>query len=131
MTEKIYQTHLTNQQLIDRLKEVIPEDCRSRNIYGDSAEPARIEEIGGAGFNIMPADKSVNDVIDFCKRRVFHTRAENVNLNKERQSYKWKENRNGVVLDEPVKFNNHAMDAKRYGIYTHCKGQGELNILWI
>ena len=79
----------------------------------------------------MPSDKSVKDGIDFCKRKIFHTRAENVNLNKERQSYKWKEDKNGNILDEPVKFNNHAMDGKRYGVYTHCKGQGELNIKWI
>jgi len=131
LTEKLYQTHLTNQQLIDRMKDEIPEDCRDRNIYGDSAEPARIEEISGAGFNIMPSDKSVKDGIDFCKRKVFHTRAENVNLNKERQCYKWKENKNGVILDDPVKFNDHFMDGKRYAVYTHCKSQGELNIRWV
>jgi len=131
LTEKLYQTHLTNQQLIDKLKELIPEEKRDCNMYGDSAEPARIEEISGAGFNILPSDKSVKDGIDFCKRKVFHTRAENINLNKERQCYKWKENKNGVILDDPVKFNDHLMDGKRYGVYTHCKSQGELNIRWV
>jgi len=131
LTELLYQTHLTNQQLIDKMKDLISEDRRNNNIYGDSAEPARIEEISGAGFNIMPSDKSVQDGIDHCKRKVFHSRAENVNLNKERQCYKWKENKNGIILDEPVKFNDHLMDTKRYAIYTHCKGQGELNIRWV
>jgi len=131
LTEKIYQTHLTNQQLIELMKDIIPEKHRDRNIYGDTAEPARIEEISGAGFNIAPSDKSVNDGIDYCKRKVFHTRAENINVNKERQCYKWKENKNGVVLDTPVKFNDHAMDAIRYAVYTHSLGQGEIEIRFV
>jgi len=32
----------------------------------------------------------------------------------EKKGYKWKEDKNGNVLDEPVKFNDHAMDAERY-----------------
>jgi len=44
-------------------------------IYADSSEPARIEEISRAGFDIRPADKSVKDGIDFCKRRKVHVSA--------------------------------------------------------
>ena len=36
------------------------------------------------------------------------------NLLKEIKSYKWKEDKNGHVLDEPVKFRNHLMDGMRY-----------------
>lgn len=131
LTEKLYQTNLTNQQLIDRLKEIIPIDCRSRDIYADTAEPARIQEICDNNFNCKPSDKSVKDGIDYCKRLKIHTRVENVNLNKERQSYKYKEDKNGIIFDDPVKFNDHLMDGKRYGIYTHCKDRGEVRIRWV
>ena len=122
LTEQLYQTHLTNQQLIDMLKNIIPEEKRSCPIYADAAEPARIEEISRAGFNIHSADKDVKAGIDLCKRQKFFTLASNVNLNKERGTYKWRQDKNGNVLDEPVKFMDHIMDAKRYAIYTHAKG---------
>ncbi len=40
------------------------------------------------------------------------------NIIKEIKSYKWKTDKDGKVLDEPVKFNDDAMDAMRYAIYT-------------
>lgn len=121
LTEKIYTQHLTNQQLIKELKKQIPKEHRRRVIYADSAEPARIEAIFQEGFNIQASDKSVKDGIDFCRDKKFYTKAANVNINKERRSYKYKEDKNGNILDNPVDFCNHAMDAKRYAIYTHLK----------
>ena len=43
------------------------------------------------------------------------------NIIRERSKYKWKTDKDGNPLPEPVKFDDHAMDAIRYGIYTHCK----------
>jgi len=37
-------------------------------------------------------------------------------LLKEIRSYKWKEDKDGKILDEPVKFNDHAISAMRYAI---------------
>jgi phage terminase large subunit len=45
-----------------------------------------------------------------------------INLLKEIRSYKWKTDKDGRVLDEPVKFNDHAMDAGRYGVFTYMTG---------
>lgn len=121
--EKIYETGLTNSALIARLEEVIPPTERSCPIYADSAEPDRIQEIESAGFYILPADKEVKIGIDFCKRLKHHTLASNVSFNKERGSYKWKQDRSGNVLDEPMKFMDHLMDAMRYALWTHHKGR--------
>ncbi len=129
LRELLYQTHLTNSQLIDKLKELIPEEFRHRPMYGDCAEPDRIEEISKAGFNIYPADKEVNIGIDFCKRHRFFTLGSNVNLNKERAVYKWRQDKNGNVLEEPVKFMDHLMDAKRYALYTYQKNNPSWN--WV
>jgi phage terminase large subunit len=115
--EKLYETKLTNTDLIGRLKELVP---GSAEIYADCAEPQRIEEISRAGFNIFPADKSVKDGIDNVKRRNLHIVRSSERLIREIRAYKWKEDKNGNVLDEPVKFNDHLMDAVRYPIHTRA-----------
>jgi len=127
LRELLYQTHLTNEDLIEKLKELIPD--KNRYIYADSAEPARIEEMQRAGFNVHPADKSVKDGIDFVKRQKLHILKSSVNLIKEISGYKYKEDKDGNVLDEPVKFRDHLMDAMRYAIYTHLKE--ETPNIWI
>ena len=59
------------------------------------------------------------DGIDFVKRKNLHVHEDAINLDKEIRAYKWKETKDGITLDEPVKFNDHAMDAIRYGLFTH------------
>lgn len=113
--ELLYQTHLTNQDLIGKLKMLIKQGC---TIYADSAEPARIEEISRAGFDIRPANKSVKDGIDFVKSQRIHIDRNSPNLIAEKHGYKYREDRNGNVLDDPVKFRDHLMDCERYAIYT-------------
>jgi len=124
LSELLYQTKLTNSQLIEKLKEIFKDNNFKQEmlIYADNAEPNRIEEINNAGFNCLPADKSVKDGLDFCKRQQYVSCEENVNLNKERSGYKHKVDKSGKVFDDPVKFKDHAMDSKRYGDYTHNKG---------
>lgn len=119
ITELLYQTGLTNNQVIQKLNDM--KVFKSSPIYCDNAEPARIEEICRAGYNAKPADKSVKDGIDHCQRQKLMIHENSVNLIKEIKSYKWKVNKDGITLDEPVKFNDHAMDMMRYGIYSHTK----------
>lgn len=117
--ELIYETKQTTPMLIERMKEVIPERNRNKYIYADDAEPDRIEEIRLAGFNIHPAEKSVDDGIMYVKTVKLHIHSGSPNLIKEMDGYKYKEDKDGNVLEEPVKFNNHLMDAKRYALYTY------------
>jgi phage terminase large subunit len=123
--EIIYQTHLTNADLIELMKQKIPISYRQFPIYADAEDTNRIEEIYRAGFNIKPANKSVKDGIDFVKRLEIFSCNENVNLNKERKFYKWQIDKKGNVLDKPVKFNDHLMDAERYALYTHYHQEGK------
>jgi len=111
--ELVYQSHLTNSDLIEIMKDKID---KGKAIYADSAEPQRIEEIYQAGFNIYPAEKSVKFGIDKVKQYKLHILEDSVNLIKEIRSYKWKEDKEGRILEEPVKFNDHAMDAMRYAL---------------
>jgi len=50
---------------------------------------------------------------------------------KEIKGYKYKETSKGEVLDEPVKFMDHAMDALRYAVYTHCSSRNEVGVAWL
>lgn len=115
--EEIYETHLTNPDLISKL-EALGID-RDKEIKADSAEPDRIQEIRNAGFCINPAKKgkdSVKNGIDVVKRKKLHIVRDSSNVLKEARSYKWKEDKDGKLMDEPVKFLDHSLDALRYAI---------------
>lgn len=93
----LYQTKLTNSDLIERLKTLIPDKERDKEIYCDSAEPDRIQELCNAGFNAMPSDKSVKDGIDYIKGLNVHVTKDSVDVIKEKNSYSYKKNRKSVV----------------------------------
>lgn len=124
LRELLYETKLNNEQLIEKLKILILQENRSKYIFADDEDPSRISEIKAAGFNCHPAKKKlVKPGIDLCKRKKFHTLADNTNLNKEASIYKWKTDKDGDLTDkvEPVKFRDHLMDAKRYAIVGYEK----------
>lgn len=120
LEELLYRSKMTNADLIVQLKlSGIKEP-----IYCDSAEPQRIEELRRAGIFAKPAFKgknSVKDGIDFCKRTKFYLTEDSINLIKEMGGYCYKKDKDDNILEEPVKFMDHALDAFRYGIYTHFK----------
>jgi len=114
--KELYKTHLTNSELIEEMKTFVHANS---DVYADAAEPDRIKEIEQAGFNIYPAKKEVKNGIDFLKRKKIYIHENCTNTIEEIKNYKYKEDRQGNVLDEPVKFNDHAMDALRYAVYTY------------
>ena len=118
--EKLYESGLTNNDLIKTLNKLIPQkEKRNSCIYADCAEPARIEEIFRAGFNIHKSDKSIRDGIDFIKSKKLHITKDSYNICKEIEGYSWKTDKDGHSLEEPLKIDDHTMDAIRYAIYTH------------
>lgn len=117
--ELLYKSELTNADLIRELRGIAISE--NAPIYADSAEPQRIQEIRRAGWNIHPADKSVTDGIDAVKRYRLHIHPDSTNLISEIRGYKYREDKDGRVLEEPVKFRDHCMDAVRYAIHTHLK----------
>jgi len=116
--ELIYETHLTNSMLIDKIKQMELTDT----IYGDSEDPNRITEIQQAGINILPADKGKGSVklgIDLIKSKKTFICKDSINLYKESKIYSWKTTSDGTITDEPSKFNDHGMDGGRYAIYSN------------
>jgi phage terminase large subunit len=112
----LYETKLTTNDLIERYKSLgIP---IYTEIFCDAAEPKTIEELCRAGYNAKPADKDVTEGIRKLKGMPLYITEESEELLKEIKNYKWKIDKAGKVLDEPVKFNDHAIDALRYGVFT-------------
>lgn len=121
LEEILYAPGLTNQALADRMAEAGVH--RTKTIYFDSAEPKSIEELRRAGFYVQPADKgqdSVRSGIDYLKSRKIHIVQGSANLLREHNGYCWRKDKLDRPLPEPVKFEDHLMDAVRYGIFTHC-----------
>jgi phage terminase large subunit len=116
--EVLYETKLTTNDLIERLNGLGIE--KSAELFCDNAEPKTIEEMTRAGYNAKPADKDVYAGIQKVKSLPLFVTPNSSNLIKEIKSYKWKLDKDGKIHPDevPVKFNDHAMDAMRYGIYT-------------
>lgn len=116
--EVLRETHITNGELIERLKGLIPQGERWRPMYCDSAEPQRIEEISRAGFNAHPSDKDVNKGIDSVRAYSIEITARSKKTIEEFGLYRWMETKDGIPLDKPEKVDDHAPDAARYAIHT-------------
>lgn len=112
----IYESHLTNQQLIERLKQL--NINRSAEIFADYSRPESIREIYLAGFNIKDANKDVKKGIDSVKSKDLYIHEGSIDLIKELRSYSWKKDRNEKLLEEPIKTLDDGCDALRYCIHT-------------
>jgi len=117
--EYIYRTGMTNQDIAKELERL--DIGRRQEIFADSAEPKSIDEIYKFGWNIKPATKgrdSINIGIDMLKRYKLFVTKDSQNTIKEFRNYKWKEDKNGNVLNQPVDMYNHSLDACRYATYN-------------
>ena len=116
LRELLYESGLTNSNLIERLHELT---SKSHLMIADCAEPDRIEEIYQQNYDVHACHKGVDSVrrgIDIVRSKTVYYHPDSDNLRKESNSYKWREDAKGNGLDEPVKFKDHLMDAVRYGI---------------
>ena len=117
LDEICYATGLTNSAISQTLRNAEVE--RTATIIADSAEPKSIDEIHGHGFNIHPCRKGADSVragIDYMRSHKLYITERSVNGIKELRNYKYKEDKNGKILNAPVDAFNHFIDASRYAI---------------
>jgi phage terminase large subunit len=113
--ELIYERNLTNQDIANKMKEYNVD--KYIDIIADSAEPKSIEEIRRMGYNIKPATKGPDSIlngIDILKRHKLHVTKQSTNIIKELNGYKWVTDKDGNKLNKPIDMFNHALDAARY-----------------
>jgi phage terminase large subunit len=119
--EHLCQDKLTKPELTEKVKDIVD----YHTLYCDAAEPDSIEELCRHGVNAYPANKDVwSGIVTMKSMPVFYTRTSH-NLKKEYQSYRWKKDRNGLLLEEPVKENDHLIDALRYAVHSYYTGMGK------
>jgi phage terminase large subunit len=90
---------------------------KGKELIADSAEPKSIREIQNQGWNIYPANKgpdSIKSGIDVLQRYKINVTADSLNLIKELRNYKWKQDKDGKQLNEPIDHYNHLIDPLRY-----------------
>lgn len=117
--ELFYRTGMTNRDIHNELLSL--GIGRRDEIFADSAEPKTIDELHRYGWNIKPSTKgrdSINIGIDMLKRYTIHITKKSQNAIKEFRNYKWKEDKNGNILNQPEDKFNHFCDSLRYGVYT-------------
>ena len=128
LDEIVYKRGLTNQDLCDEYAR--NDISKNAEIYADGSEPKSIEEISRMGYDIRPAKKGPDSIrfgIGLMHQYEIRVTSRSVNLKKEARKYVWKKNRAGEPLNEPIDFNNHALDAVRYIFLEKLRKEEENN----
>jgi phage terminase large subunit len=122
LDEQIYESNLTNSDIIAKLKSL---NIGKQEIVADSAEPKSIEDLNRAGFRVVGAKKGPDSVIksiDLLKPVKLNITQRSVNTIKEFGTYKWKIDKNGNAINEPVDFNDHSIAGIRYVALNKLRG---------
>ena len=115
INELIYETGLTNPDISERLSDL--GISKRIEIIADSAEPKSIEELKRLGWYMTSVKKgadSVKNSIDILKRYRLNITRNSINLREELSRYKWRTDRSGKTINEPVDHFNHLIDPLRY-----------------
>jgi len=112
--EILYRKGMSNKAIADALA-----TYPNALVIADSSEPKSIDELKSYGVNVLPATKgpgSVNQGIAYVQDQKCSITTRSVATLKEQRNYLWIRDRNGKVTNNPQDYDNHALDAIRYGI---------------
>jgi len=112
--DELYQRGLTNDMLAEEVKKIVGDQI----VVCDSSEPKSIRELQRYGVRAVPAKKGPDSVrfgINWLKQQKIIVDVRCQNTINELQLYRWKEDKDGNALPEPVDRDNHLIDAIRYG----------------
>lgn len=110
---EIYERGLTNDVLADEVKKIIGQD----DVTADSAEPKSIAELQRYGVNCRPAAKGKDSVlfgVQWLQQQKIVIDASCINAKNEFMQYKWREDKDGNAIRQPIDKHNHIIDATRY-----------------
>jgi phage terminase large subunit len=131
VNELIYQTGLTNSDIVLRMNEL--KINRYADIIADSAEPKSIEDVYRGGYkNIYPASKgsdSIRNSIDTLQQYTINITKSSTNLIKEFRTWRWAVDKEGKQLGTPIDKDNHAIDALRYIALNKINKSSKIELL--
>lgn len=115
--DEMYERGLTNQEISKRLFAM---GYAKERILGDSAEPKSNAELRAAGIiRIHPARKGADSIRNGIQliqgfHIIVHPRC--VNFLREISTYCWDKDKENKLINKPVDYDNHLMDAMRYAV---------------
>ena len=122
LTDEYYRTGRTQEEIENDLR-AVRNQIPFREVYPDSEDPARIESMKRAGFACRDVDKNValgvSRVRELIKKRQFFVFNTCHNALDEFNSYRYDPEK---PKEQPIKENDHLMDALRYAVYNHRSG---------
>ena len=111
--DELYERGLTN----DILANYITQICKRDPVVCDSAEPKSIAELRRYGVEAQAAVKGKDSVlhgIQWLQQQSVVIDTKCINSRNEFMQYKWKEDKDGNAIRQPIEKNNHIIDATRY-----------------
>ena len=119
-----YKTGRTEEQIADYVK-----SCNFNKVYPDPESPSAIDLLNKKGIYVVEVIKnkdSIKNGIDrirtLFKTQKLHIHRSCVNLIAELETYSYPEKRpNQNEQENPIKENDHALDALRYALSTHAE----------
>ena len=111
--EMIYESHLTSGDILRKFQEKRVDS--TRNIVAETARPEVNADLRREGYRVTEAIKDVRDGILNVKSFRVYVHSKATNIIKENFNYRYKKV-NGIILEEPIKLFDDAMDAIRYGL---------------
>jgi len=92
--------------------------------YADPSGKGFIQQLINEGYTVQPAYNDVLAGIDkvksfFRTNKLFINKANVIHLINELKTYRWAKLGGRIIKEQPVKKNDHAVDALRYFIYTY------------
>ena len=115
ITDEVYERGLTNPEIAEMIKPIVGREY----VVCDSAEPKSIKELKQYGINAIPAQKGKDSVlfgIQWLQQHKIIIDRRCQNTINEFQLYQWRKDKDGNVLNEPIRRNDHAIDALRYAL---------------
>ena len=106
-------------ELLPDLFRLIPN--KNHEIWCDSARPESIEELYKVGFNAKSYGKGAGSIVDgiaAVKKYILNIDYNSLDLLNEIKQYRWKEDKNGNTIEEPIKDFDHLCDAFRMAIHS-------------
>ncbi len=109
-------------------------------IYADPSEPMMTNKLQSMGLNVQNADNKVMPGINFIhslfevqkdgKPKIFIVSKNCPNFVKEINYYRYADRKEDKqVKEEPIKVDDHLMDALRYALFSHLRARGDFTVL--
>ena len=118
---EVYRAEMLNDEFLSRIQDLLASHQLGFGdldaVYCDSADPEKIRYFYEAGLNTYPSVKDVKAKIETTQATTIHINESCENLIREMPMYEWRKNKNGEILDEPVKKDDHSIDALCYCVY--------------